>query len=78
MIAVTVSWMPLVADYTRFSRDRRSAFFGVGVGYFLPTLFQFGFGSVLVLSRGLDPDHPELILVAIAGGGPPPRSRCSR
>ena len=69
MIAVTVSWAPLVADYTRFSRDRRSAFFGVGVGYFLPTLFQFGFGSVLVLSRGLDPDHPELILVAIAGGG---------
>jgi purine-cytosine permease-like protein len=41
----------------------------VGLGYFLPTLFQFGFGSVLVLSRGLDPDHPELILVAIAGGG---------
>jgi putative hydroxymethylpyrimidine transporter CytX len=69
VIAVTVSWAPLVADYTRFSRDRRSAFFGVGVGYFLPTLFQFGFGSLLVLSRGLDPDHPELILVAIAGGG---------
>ncbi len=69
VIAVTVSWAPLVADYTRFSRDRRSAFFGVGVGYFLPTLFQFGFGSLLVLSRGLDPDHPELFLVAIAGGG---------
>src|SRR6266536_1927735 len=69
VIAVTVSWAPLVADYTRFSRDRRSSFFGVGVGYFLPTLFQFGFGSLLVLSRGVDPDHPELILVAIAGGG---------
>jgi putative hydroxymethylpyrimidine transporter CytX len=69
VVAVTVSWAPLVADYTRFSRDKGSALFGVGVGYFLPTLFQFGFGSVLVLSRGLDPDHPELILVAIAGGG---------
>ena len=30
VVAVTVSWAPLVADYTRFSRDRRSAFFGVG------------------------------------------------
>ena len=69
MIAVTVSWAPLVADYTRFSRDRRSAFFGVGIGYLLPTLFQFGFGSILVLSRGVDPNHPELILIAIAGGG---------
>jgi putative hydroxymethylpyrimidine transporter CytX len=69
VVAVTVSWAPLVADYTRFSRDRRSAFFGVGIGYLLPTLFQFGFGSILVLSRGVDPSQPELILVAIAGGG---------
>jgi NCS1 family nucleobase:cation symporter-1 len=69
VVAVTVSWAPLVADYTRFSRDRRSAFLGVGVGYLLPTLFQFGFGSILVLSRGVDPNHPELILTAIAGGG---------
>jgi putative hydroxymethylpyrimidine transporter CytX len=69
VIAVTVSWAPLVADYTRFARDRRSAFFGVGIGYLLPTLFQFGFGSILVLSRGVDPNRPELILTAIAGGG---------
>ena len=69
VVAVTVSWAPLVADYTRFSRNRRSAFFGVGVGYLLPTFFQFGFGSILVLSRGVDPNHPELILTAIAGGG---------
>jgi NCS1 family nucleobase:cation symporter-1 len=69
VVAVTVSWAPLVADYTRFSRDRRSAFWGVGIGYLLPTLFQFGFGSILVLSRGVDPNHPELILTAIAGGG---------
>src|SRR5215475_3609455 len=69
VVAVTVSWAPLVADYTRFSRDRRTAFFGVGIGYLLPTLFQFGFGSILVLSRGVDPNHPELILTAIAGGG---------
>ncbi len=69
VIAVTVSWAPLVADYTRFSRDRRSAFFGVGLGYLIPTFFQFGFGAVLVLSREIDPARPELILTAIAGGG---------
>jgi nucleobase:cation symporter-1, NCS1 family len=69
VVAVTVSWAPLVADYTRFSRDRRTGFWGVGIGYLLPTLFQFSFGSILVLSRGVDPNHPELILTAIAGGG---------
>src|SRR5438094_6883398 len=69
VVAVTVSWAPLVAVYTRFSRGRRSAFVGVGLGYLLPTFFQFGFGSILVLSRGVDPNRPELILTAIAGGG---------
>jgi nucleobase:cation symporter-1, NCS1 family len=69
VVAVTVSWAPLVADYTRFSRDRRSAFWGTSVGYLLPTLFQFGFGSILVLSRGVDAARPELLLTAIAGGG---------
>jgi putative hydroxymethylpyrimidine transporter CytX len=69
VVAVTVSWAPLVADYTRFSRNRRTAFWGTSIGYLLPTLFQFGFGSILVLSRGVDAAHPELILTAIAGGG---------
>src|SRR5256885_4553402 len=69
VVAVTVSWAPLVADYTRFSRDRSAAFFGVGIGYLLPTFFQFGFGSILVLSRNVDPNRPELILIAIVGGG---------
>jgi NCS1 family nucleobase:cation symporter-1 len=68
VIALTVSWVPLVADYTRFSRTPRAAFIGVGVGYLLPTLFQFGFGSVLVLS------HPAItgptdVLTTVAAGG---------
>ena len=31
-------------------RGRRAAFFGAGLGYLLPTLFQFGFGAILVLA----------------------------
>jgi NCS1 family nucleobase:cation symporter-1 len=68
VIALTVSWVPLVADYTRFSRSRRSAFVGAGLGYLLPTLFQFGFGAILVLS------HPSIsgpadVLTTVAAGG---------
>jgi putative hydroxymethylpyrimidine transporter CytX len=68
VIALTVSWVPLVADYTRFSRDRRSAFWGVGFGYLLPTLFQFGFGSILVLSHP-HIDGPTAVLTTVAAGG---------
>jgi len=68
IIALSVSWIPLVADYTRFSTSRRAGFWGAGLGYLLPTLFQFGFGAVLVLS------HPAIqtpvdVLTTIAAGG---------
>src|SRR3954469_5905003 len=33
IIALSVSWIPLVADYTRFSTGKRSAFWGAGLGY---------------------------------------------
>ncbi|HZS24278.1 MAG TPA: cytosine permease [Gaiellaceae bacterium] len=68
VIALTVSWIPLVADYTRFARTPGSAFVGAGVGYLLPTFFQFGFGAILVLS------HPSIggptdVLTTVAAGG---------
>jgi putative hydroxymethylpyrimidine transporter CytX len=66
VIASIVSWTPLAADYTRFARDRRSAFVGTGVGYLLPTIWCFGLGSLLVLSRGLS--EPSQIPTAVAAG----------
>jgi putative hydroxymethylpyrimidine transporter CytX len=68
VIAMTVSWIPLVADYTRFSRDRRSAFLGAGLGYLFPTLFQFGFGAILVLSHP-QVTGPTAVLTTVAAGG---------
>jgi putative hydroxymethylpyrimidine transporter CytX len=68
VIALSVSWIPLVADYTRFSTGRRAGFWGVGLGYLLPTLFQFGFGSILVLSHP-SIDGPTAVLTTVAAGG---------
>ena len=53
VIAITVSWVPLIPDYTRFSRDRRSAFVGPGVGYFVAATWMLVLGVFLVLTRGL-------------------------
>ena len=63
-----MSWIPLVADYTRFSTGRRAAFWGAGLGYFFPTLFQFGFGAILVLSHPAI-DGPTAVLTTVAAGG---------
>jgi NCS1 family nucleobase:cation symporter-1 len=67
MIAMPASWLPLVADYTRFSRNRRSAFVGSGVGYLIPNVWLFGLGALLLLSRNLG--DPTDLLTAIAGAG---------
>jgi putative hydroxymethylpyrimidine transporter CytX len=68
VIALSVSWIPLVADYSRFSTTRRAAFWGVGIGYLLPTLFQFGFGAILVLSHPAV-SGPVAVLTTVAAGG---------
>lgn len=66
-IAMPVSWLPLVADYTRFCRNRSSSFLGTFVGYLIPNLWLYALGALLLLSRGLG-DAPSLI-TAIAGAG---------
>jgi NCS1 family nucleobase:cation symporter-1 len=67
MIAMPVSWLPLAADYTRFSRGGRSAFWGTTVGYFIPNVWLYALGAILLLTRGLS-DAPS-VLTAIAAGG---------
>jgi nucleobase:cation symporter-1, NCS1 family len=66
-VAMAASWLPLAADYTRFSRSRRAAFWGTSVGYFVPLALLFGLGALLALTRGLA--EPGAIFTAIAAGG---------
>ncbi|HZO34624.1 MAG TPA: cytosine permease [Gaiellaceae bacterium] len=67
VLASVVSWTPLAADYTRFSRSRRAGFWGAGLGYFVPTVPLFVLGAVIAMSRQIS-DAPGL-LTAIAAGG---------
>jgi NCS1 family nucleobase:cation symporter-1 len=67
MVAMPVSWLPLAADYTRFSRGRSGAFWGTALGYFVPNVWLYGLGAILLLTRGLA-DAPS-VLTAIAAGG---------
>jgi NCS1 family nucleobase:cation symporter-1 len=67
VIAITVSWVPLVSDYTRFGRDRLSAFWGSGGGYFIGGTWMLGLGVFIVLSRGLS--DPAEIPAAVAAAG---------
>ena len=65
-----ISWVPLVADYSRFARSRRGAFWGTGLGYGVSHVWFYALGAVLGLSAAvsLDPNAPIApLLAAIAG-----------
>jgi nucleobase:cation symporter-1, NCS1 family len=67
VVGITVSWVPLAADYTRFSRSPQSAFWGSGIGYLVPDALLLALGAVLVLSRDLG--DPAALPAAVVAGG---------
>jgi nucleobase:cation symporter-1, NCS1 family len=66
-VAMAASWLPLAADYTRFARTGRGAFWGTALGYLVPLAWLYALGTLLFLSRGLD--DSTALLTAVAGGG---------
>jgi nucleobase:cation symporter-1, NCS1 family len=67
VVGITVSWIPYAADYTRFSKSRRGAAGGAGIGYFVPDVWLLALGAVLVLSRDLG--DPGALPAAVVAGG---------
>jgi nucleobase:cation symporter-1, NCS1 family len=65
-----ISWVPLVADYSRLARNRRTAFWGTGLGYFVSHVWFYVLGALLALSAAVAPDPNAPIaplLTTIAG-----------
>lgn len=52
VIALPVSWFPLVADYTRHVRGGRPAFLGTSVGYGVATMAFFTLGALALAAYG--------------------------
>ena len=71
VIAQPVSWLPLVADYTRFARTRRGAALGTYAGYAVGNLWFYALGALLVLGAGLNDATPAGLaqaMASLAGG----------
>jgi NCS1 family nucleobase:cation symporter-1 len=48
-IALPISWLPLVADYNRFSRSTRQGFWGTMLGFFITNAWFLSLGAFLLL-----------------------------
>lgn len=55
VIAMPISWFPLVADYNRFARARGESFWGTFVAYAVANVVFYALGALLVLALTTSP-----------------------
>ncbi|WP_407313149.1 putative hydroxymethylpyrimidine transporter CytX [Pseudomonas sp. nanlin1] len=67
-IAMPLSWLPLIADYSRFGRRARSVFGGTAVGFFLGNAWLMSLGVAYTLAFAPSGEVNALLL-ALAGAG---------
>ena len=67
VVGVTVSWVPLAADYTRFAPYRAWRLLGNGGRLLLPDALLLGLGAVILLTRGVG--DAAVLPAAVAAGG---------
>jgi putative hydroxymethylpyrimidine transporter CytX len=66
VISMPISWIPLVADYTRFSRSRRAGTVGTGIGYAVAHAWFYFLGVLLILSDvARNPADPTAFVGAV-------------
>ena len=63
VVAMPISWMPLVADYNRFARDAGKAFWGTYLGYFVANVWFYGLGALFVLALATGDLIPAIMTV---------------
>lgn len=65
VIAIPVSWIPLVADYNRFSNNVAGSFWGTAIGFGIANAWFYALGAVLVLQPPGMTASPEGIALGI-------------
>jgi len=54
-VIMPLSWLPLIADYTRYAKDKKKAALGSGIGYFVGSCWMYTIG----LGAGIAAANPE-------------------
>lgn len=69
VIAMPLSWLPLIADYARFGKSSGAVFKGSTLGYLLANIWFFALGAAYALMAAGNPDQLLLSALATTGGG---------
>ena len=66
VIAMPISWLPLVADYARHGKDGRSAMRGTWLGFAIANMWCYGLGVLVILTL---PSQDLVTALLLAQGG---------
>ncbi|MFB3885196.1 MAG: putative hydroxymethylpyrimidine transporter CytX [Thermodesulfobacteriota bacterium] len=61
VIAMPISWLPLISDYSRFATDSKSSFWGTWMGYFIVSSWMYLIGLAASLAT-LSPDPSGVVM----------------
>jgi len=67
VIAMPVSWLPLIADYARHGKNSRSAFSGSWLGYTIANIWCYALGVMVVSVSAPDANLVNTLLLAQGG-----------
>src|SRR5574342_4937 len=65
VVAMPISWLPLVCDYSRFARRPGAAFAGTALGYLVANVWFYALGALILLAMRTSPE-PKAFVEAIA------------
>ncbi|WP_430472520.1 putative hydroxymethylpyrimidine transporter CytX [Zestomonas insulae] len=68
-IAMPLSWLPLIADYSRFGKRAGGVFAGTAVGFFLGNVWLMSLGVAYTLAFAGSSAEANTLLLALAGAG---------
>jgi putative hydroxymethylpyrimidine transporter CytX len=72
VIAMPISWLPLVSDYSRFAAESKSSFWGTWMGYFVISSWMYLVGLAACLAtRSADPSGVVMELLLKFGWAVP-------
>jgi NCS1 family nucleobase:cation symporter-1 len=67
VMAMPVSWLPLVADYARYGKKSGDAFRGTWIGFAIANVWCYALGALIVATATPDADLMNLMLLAQGG-----------
>lgn len=65
VIAMPISWLPLVSDYSRYAKNTKTSFAGTWIGYFIISSWMYALGLGATIYTGVADPVPMMVALGL-------------